>query len=233
MIGPGGGAGQAGTSSRPALSGILRSQPLIGLEDPLRLHALLWICFAGASAPAQTYGPPLGMLRLSFDSTQYVDRVDVEEMQDFSWYCQVAIDFGSPALNASDGLLLWESAISIPPQIAVLSVDWLAPYTFCDTCSNSDWRVYLAACVFAEDTPKAILRFNARLLTSVDDLVIALGPASPSNFGSTAPGWHVCAGVGNPAVDLHPFASGWSQQLVVNSSVAQRVESWSATKARY
>ena len=199
----------------------------------MRPQLAFLICLASATASAQFYGPPLGALRLSFDPDQQRRRLDVAAMQDFSWYFQVDIDFGSPALNFDNGLLLWESTIDIPPQIAVLSLQWLAPYAFCDGCSNTDWRVLLAACVFAESTPKAILRFNARLLTDADDLVIGLGAASPSNFGNTGPGWRVCANTGNDALDLHPFASGWTEELVVNSTVGQQRLSWSAIKSRY
>jgi hypothetical protein len=199
----------------------------------MRSLFLLLTCQFAVSASAQSFGPALGSLRLSFDDTQAVHRLDVEAMQNFSWYLQVDIDFGSPALNFDNGLVIWEAALQVPPQVAVLSLQWLAPYAFCDDCSNTDWRALLASCVFARDTPKAILQVHARLLVDANDLEIGLGPASPSNFDSTAPGWRVCANTGNDLLDLHPFASGWTDQLVINSTVATTTQTWSSLKTRY
>jgi len=186
-----------------------------------------------ALARPQSYGPPLGSLGLSFDPGVLQRRIEVAAMENFDWYVTVAIDFGSALQNGRDGLLIWEASLAVPPEITILSAEHVPDVAFCDECSATDWRALLGRCVFADETPTVMVHYQAKLLQDVDDLTISLVPASPSNFGDTAPGWRVCANTGDALVDLHPFATGWTNPIHVNSTVANERSSWSALRGRY
>jgi hypothetical protein len=183
---------------------------------------------------AQDFGPPLGELRLSFDPVTPTLELDVEPFTTFSWYVMAEVDFGDPTANGRDGLLLWEARIAASPEIDILDRQVEGdPLTCANGSCGDEWQVYLSRCFFASQSPFLLVRYDARLLADVSDLEVQLMPTTLSNFGGLAPGWAACSSHGVPEEDLHPFASGWTTALIINSSVRAEDASWSALKARF
>ncbi|HEX9641475.1 MAG TPA: hypothetical protein VGB13_09195 [Candidatus Krumholzibacteria bacterium] len=193
-----------------------------------------WLAAGTGVTHADDYGPPLGSLRLSFDANAPTQELDVEPFTTFSWYVMAEVDFGDPTANSRDGLLLWEARVAHSPEINILDRQVQGdPLTCANGSCGDEWQVYLSRCFFANEAPFLLVRYDAQLLTDVSDLEIKLMPTTLSNFGGTAPGWAVCSSHGVPSVDLHPFASGWTTALIINSSVRAEAASWSALKARF
>lgn len=203
-----------------------------GLQRPLLILGFL-LCMA-CTARASEYGSPLGDLRLSFAPDEDVLTLDVEPFAEFSWYVIAAINFGDPTANSRDGVIAWEARVETSPEIAILGREPAGNPLTCEGGSCGDeWHVFLSTCFFAEDGPFQLVRYRAQLLSEAKDLEIRLLPPTVSDFDGLAPGWVECSFVGHPVEAKHPFATGWEETLVVNSSVAASTSSWSALKARY
>ena len=203
-----------------------------GLQCHLLIAGVL-LCWAW-TAGASEYGSPLGELRLSFAPDEDVLRLDVEPFTTFSWYVLTAVDFGNPTANSRDGMIAWESQIEVPPEIDVLGREPAGnPLTCGGGSCGDEWHVFLSTCFFAEDGPFQLVRYDAQLLSDAKDLEIRLAPPTVSDFDGLAPGWVACSFVGQPIESRHPFATGWDEPLVVNSTVAAGSSSWSALKARF
>jgi len=204
---------------------------------PHRLIALLLAVFAlslPTSSGAQSYGDPLGDIWLSFDPDLLATETTVEAGAMFEWYVLVNVSFPDPNRNAIDGINAWEALVEVPAQIKIHERELFEnPLTCASGVCGDDWYVLLDGCILGSESQTRVLRYSAQLLNDVEDVELKLVPGAFSNFEGTAPGWSICQSTGNPVTDLHPFANGWSQSIVINSSVPTQNKSWAAVKALY
>lgn len=201
----------------------------------LTLCCLVLPFFVGSDALAQLpYGSALGEMRLSFDATDQVDQIDVQSGGEFEFFVMAEVSFGDPTRDAVDGINAWEAMVEFPAQVNILEREVFGnPLTCTGGSCGDDWFVILDGCVRASDGRSRLVRYRAQLLNDVEDQVIRLAPTSLSSFDGLSPGWAACVREGGPDQYLHPFASGWTSEIVVNSSVSTRSQSWAATKALY
>jgi hypothetical protein len=200
------------------------------------LLAATALAAAGSPAAADGQGTPLGKLYLSFSPDSPVHAIEIDPMVPFSWYVVAEVDFtdiGDPDRNGTDGVLGWETCIEVPPEITITGREVLRPgFNGADASCAENWIVVLEGCLWAEDTPQAVVRYQGRLDAEATNVEVSLAPASPSSIEGEVPGWFVCLLTGQPT-DVHPFASGWETPLVVNERVATGPSTWSAVKRRF
>jgi hypothetical protein len=202
-----------------------------GMPRPV-LAGIILLCVATVTSAGE-FGIPLGDLHLSFDPNSKIQEIDVTLSQEFSWYVIASVDFGDPTANGRDGIISWEALVDLPPEITVLSRTVAGDPLICgDGSCGDDWNLLLSTCLVAEEGPFLLVHYSAELNVEAQDLEIRLLPPTLSEFDGTAPGWAACSFNGGPE-DLHPFATGWSSTLIINSSVKSEKSSWSAVKARY
>jgi hypothetical protein len=203
----------------------------------LTLALVLSILLLTLAAPvAAQQGPDLGQLFLSFDPDLVDQDLDLEPNQTFDVYLRAQVDFGDlgePARNDFDGIKTWETCVTMPPEITVLDRIVMHPsFNGADDSCGENWQMVLDSCLRAENTPATLVRYRCRLDLDVTNLEISLEAASPSSIEGERPGWFQCVFTGQPS-DLHAFASGYTEPVVINGGVATDGASWSSLKGRF
>jgi hypothetical protein len=218
----------------------------------------LALALVGATwAHADVFHPPLGDLYLSFGPTappvvQGADRYrEVPTFTLFDFYLLARVDFtdaGDPGSNMSNGITAWEASLAVPAGLTI-STWQLSPATSADFgIGDNNWIVGTGGvCVQSYTQPVVLVAYSALLLAAAGDLRVALGPATPSTFDTTAPGapgsptpgWLGCPA---STADLYPFTDryldGWIEVnptgcVAPNCPVPTQQESWGAVKARF
>jgi len=138
----------------------------------------------------------LGNLYLSFAPDQQ-DAVlaGVEPLVPFNWYVVAEIDFGDlgrPEDNTTNGLLGWEANLNVPPEITVTSRTMAPPGALDIGTGDDNWIVAWSACVLANQTPYALVTYEAMLASAAVNVEVTLDAASPSSFTPPEPGWIAC-----------------------------------------
>jgi len=198
---------------------------------PLALAFALGSVSVAAPVIGQTLGDDLGeiWLSLSMESVSQTKEVSLDET--FLFYVMTSIDFGSQGQNAADGMLAWEAKVVIPAGITVNSRQVMGgPLGICADGSCDNYSLGFSACRHAENSPMVLVRYEATVTALPGPLEISLAGADPSSTGDV-PGWLQC--VGNPAPDLHRFASGPGTALQLSPKVASAQRSWSSLKADF
>jgi hypothetical protein len=199
----------------------------------IRAFVLLPLAAALAGPVRAEQGPDLGDLFLSFSPTLAVQHLDLKANEAFDVYLRVEVDFGDvgePTRNGVDGIKTWEACLSIPPEITVTNRTVMHPsFNGADDSCDENWQMVLDTCLRAEDTPVILIHYQCRLSLEVRNLEIGLDAASPSSIDGGRPGWYQCQFTGQPT-DLHAFASGFTEPLVINGGVRADDASWSALK---
>ena len=179
--------------------------------------ALLALALLPSSAAAQVVGSAFGEIWLSADTEERIDYNEaLSGFTPFSFHVMVAMDFaddGRPSENSTNGLSGWEASLVIPPQITVTDRQ-LNPVGSTNAGADENWIVTMGNAVFADSVPFCVLTYTAQVnLAQVpEDLIISLGPATPSAGSTSTPNWIEAAnGV------IHPFDPSWiGNRFVVN-----------------
>lgn len=186
---------------------------------PNHLHLLLvgLALLLPGTVRAQVIGNVFGEMYLSADPEERVPYVqDVLPFTDFTFHVIAAIDFtddGRPSDNFTNGMSAWEAALSVPAEITVTDRE-LLPLGASDSGTGDDnFIVDLGTTVLANSTPFTLVTYTAQVMNASvpEDLIITLGPASPSTGGTQTPSW---TEAGN--LQIHPFLEWSDNRFVVN-----------------
>lgn len=170
-----------------------------------------------------------GAIYPSADANSRVGELTSPPFQALDFYILVEVNFVSVTNPSANGIGAWEATVLVPSQLTVIQRS-LIPSNGHDFGSGEDnWIVGTGGvCVGVE--PSAVVHYQALLLGLYTDLLVGIGPSTPSSFNDGSPGWTNggCEDVGS----IWPFRE--THELVINpASVPTPVASWGQLKATY
>jgi len=164
------------------------------------LVLLVWAVVGPGLAYAQsTPGQPLGWIYLSSDNTVYKPDIYATAFVPFTFYMMLNLDYGfinRSDLNTSTGVQAWEASLILPAEFTILSVTVQGVSQYLGDATNL--IVGLPATILAAQTPTDLVAYSVGKFTPGDpvDVVLDIGPHSPSSFSPAAPGMNDSADIG-------------------------------------
>lgn len=140
------------------------------------------------------FGEPLGWIYLSDDNTDYSPDIVIPAFVPFKIYLMANLSYtyiGEPGLDASTGIQAFEASIDIPGLGGeVVIQDAVIRNESVNIGGTTNVIAGLYPAILAEQTPIDLVDYTLLLLAEgLQDVVLTIGPSTPSSFTPAAPGF--------------------------------------------
>lgn len=160
------------------------------------------ICLSSSLAAALPTGETIGTF---FDPAATQTSITVAPSEIFDIYFI--------AQNVPVGIAGYEFYVNMPPELLILQVTThpVASNTLDIDSSNEGFIVGIGGACLTGPGPIVLAEFKCLALNPGAGLQITIGPANPSSFGGTAPGYAECG-----TLALYPFADAYPGPATVD-----------------
>jgi len=168
-----------------------------------------------------------GSLYFSSSPPAREESLHVAALTPFDLYLVTDVDFGPLPYVA--GLTQWEVGLQVPAELLITGVTFLTAQGIDAAGGPHDFAVTTGECLGAGAMPRALVRLECLLLEDAGDLLLTLGPSTPSSLDpADAPAWVGCGNAGG----LWPYPDrGW---MTLNPGDAPTgPNTWGAVKSGF